>query len=553
MKSVLPLLLLSCVVLSSYTTSHQSADSFDLVIEGGRIVDGTGNPSFVDDVGIRNGVIRRVGNLSGAARKQTISAKGKVVAPGFIDMLVGSSIPLLLDPQSADSKLFQGVTTIFVGEGDSMAPQNDHTLTDFPVSNHLPAWHTFAEYFQLLENKGTALNLVHNVGAAQVRRMVMGDRDVQPTIEQLDRMKALVDESMREGAVGISSALIYPPGAYARTQELVELAKVAARHHCIYSTHIRNESRNLLPAIEEAIEIGREAKIPVHIYHLKAAGEENWHLFPEALKLIEKARADGIDVTADIYPYLRNGIPLTSFLPDKYFADGSDAILDRLKEAPTRRKIKHEIEATNDWENWFRHAGRNWDNVLIAEVPSTLDKSYQGKSIAQIARFRKEDAWDTFFYLLHVGRGDLNVDPLTMDEAQKRAALKEPFVSISSDSAPTNLATATAAHPRTFGTFPRIIAKYVREDKVLSLESAIRMMTSLPANILRLADRGRIASGMKADLVVFDPSRLQDVASFEKPLAYSKGMEFVIVNGRIVLAEGRVTEVKSGMVLRHSS
>jgi N-acyl-D-amino-acid deacylase len=530
----------------------QAPQTFDVVIEGGRIVDGTGNPWYLADIGIRDGVIARIGDLSGSARERTILANRMVVAPGFIDMLVGSSIPLLIDPQAADSKLLQGVTTIVVGEGDSMAPQNEQTLRDFPASDQLPAWRTFAEYFQLLEKTGIAVNVIHNVGATQVRRIVVGDANHQPSANQLDQMKALVDESMRQGAVGLSSALIYPPGVYARTSELVELARTAASHHGVYFTHIRNEGRGLLPSVEEAIQIGREAHIPVHIYHLKAAGQENWALFGGALKLIEKARDGGVDVTADVYPYVRNGIPLTSFLPAKYFDDGSDAILDRLTDQRTKDRIRNEMETTSDWENWYLHAGKDWSNVLIAEVPADLDKTYEGKSVTAVSKLRDENPWETFFFLLHSGRADINVDPLTMDERQKDEALKESFVCIASDSAPTNLKKATTAHPRTFGTFPRILAKYVREDGVISLESAVRAMSSLPANILQLTDRGRIAAGMAADIVIFDPSRVQDVSTFEQPLAFPKGIAYVLVNGRVAVDAGQVTGLRAGRVLRHT-
>ena len=433
-----------------------------------------------------------------------------------------------------------------------MAPQNERTLKDFPASDQLPAWRTFTEYFQLLEKAGIAVNVVHNVGATQVRRIVVGDANRQPSANQLDQMKALVDESMRQGAVGLSSALIYPPGVYARTSELVELAKTAASHHGVYFTHIRNEGRELLPSVEEAIQIGREAHIPVHIYHLKAAGQENWALFGGALRLIEKARDNGVDVTADVYPYVRNGIPLTSFLPAKYFDDGSDAILDRLTDHQTRGRIRNEMETTSDWENWYLHAGKDWSNVLIAEVPAGLDRTYEGKSVTAVSKLRNEDPWETFFFLLHSGRAEINVDPLTMDEQQKDAALNESFVCIASDSAPTNLKKATTAHPRTFGTFPRIFAKYVREDGAISLENAVRAMSSLPANILQLTDRGRIAASMAADIVIFDPSLVQDVSTFEQPLAYPKGIAYVLVNGRVAVDAGQVTGLRSGRVLRHT-
>jgi len=539
------------LLVSITLPSAAQAPAFDLVIEGGRIVDGTGNAGYDADLGLRESKIARIGHLAGAPRNRTINAKGLVVAPGFIDMLVGSSIPLLLDPKSASSKLHQGITTIVVGEGDSMAPQNEHTLTDFPASDQLPTWHTFEEYFVLLQRRGLAMNVLHNVGATQVRRIVIGDANQQPSADQLSRMGALVEESMRQGAVGLSSALIYPPGTYAQSPELIELAKAAAKHHGVYFSHIRNESKQLLPSIEEAIRIGREAHIPVHIYHLKVAGQENWRLFGAALKLIENARRDGIDITADIYPYLRNGIPLTSFLPPKYFADGTDSILDHLAEKSVREQVRQEVSSATEWENWYVHAGRDWNNVLIAEVPGSVDRSYVGRSIQEVSVLRHEDAWDSFFFLLRSGRGETNVDPLTMNEEQKEAALREPFICIASDSAPTDMQSVISAHPRTFGTFPRILARYVRQRRVLTLEAAIRAMTSLPANILRLHDRGQIAPGMAADIVIFNPQTIQDVATFQQPLAYPTGVDYVLVNGVIVLEIGREIPVRPGKILLH--
>jgi N-acyl-D-amino-acid deacylase len=537
------------VLLLQLPAFAESPVPFELILQGGSIVDGTGNPWYRADIGIRDGLIVEIGDLSGRATRRSLPLQGKVVAPGFIDMLVGSSLPLWLDPRNAESELLQGVTTIVVGEGDSMAPQNERTLGDFPPSDNLPVWHRYSEYFTLLEKTGIALNVVHNVGATQVRRIVIGEENQPPKPEQLSRMKDLVADAMRDGAVGLSTALIYPPGIYAKPDEIIELAKVAAQFNGVYFTHIRNESGQLLDGIREAIRVGDQAHIPVHIYHLKAAGEENWSLMPKALQLIQEARDRGLDITADIYPYVRNGIGLDSFIHPRHFAGDREAFLRSLSDSRVRTLLRREIETTSDWENWYLHVGKNWDNVLVAKVGQGIDRHYEGKSIQQIALARHEDSWKVFFDL--VPQGDIDVNPKSMNEDQKRQALQAGFVCIGSDSAPSNAATTTNAHPRAFGTFPRVIAKYVREEKVIRLEEAIRLMTSLPANILRLPNRGRISTGMAADLVILDPASVRDTATFEHPVTYPVGIEFVLVNGAMAVENGKMKDSRSGRIIRH--
>ena len=344
-------------------------DALDLLIVGGRIVDGAGNPWFRADVGIRGGRIVDIGQLASRPARQRVDARDRIVSPGFIDMMAGSSVPLVADPPSAESKLRQGITTILVGEGGSVAPQNERTMRRPDDDDGLPiTWRTFAEYFKLVELKRIALNVVHNVGAAQVRRVVVGDENQRPTSAQLDEMRRLVAQAMQDGAVGVSSALIYPPGTYATTEELIELAKVAAQYHGIYLTHMRNESGGVLDAIRETIRIGEEAHLPVHIYHLKAAGQANWRLMTDALALIADTRARGVDITADIYPYIRNGIGLGSFLNPRHYARGTAPFLQTLGDAALRRELRREVETTSDWENWYQHVGRDWDNVLITSV-----------------------------------------------------------------------------------------------------------------------------------------------------------------------------------------
>ena len=511
------------------------AQDFDLVVAGGRIVDGSGNPWYSADLGIRAGRIAEIGRLDGRPARRRIDVHGHVVSPGFIDMMGASSVPLLNDRASAESKLRQGITTLLAGEGASVAPSAQ--------------WPNFAQYFRELEAKGIPMNAIHNVGAAQVRREVIGDKDQAPTPAQMARMVAIVEQAMQDGAVGLSTALIYPPGTYARTEELVEMAKAVGRHGGVYVSHMRNESNQVLDAIRETMHIGEAAGIPSHVFHLKAAGEENWPLIKDAIALIQSARDRGLDVTADIYPYIRNGIGLGSFLHPRHYANGTPAFLKTLGDPQVRAELRSEVETTSDWENWYRHVGKNWDNVLVASVGPPLDKRYEGKSIAEIAKMRGEDGWTTFFELVRAG--NVNVNPKSMDEEQKRLALRAEWVSVCTDSEPLNIRTATNAHPRAFGSFVRVLAKYVREEKVISLEQAVRQMSSLPANFLQLYDRGRIAPGMAADLLVFDPERVQDTATFAKPLAFPTGMPYVIVNGRVEIDDGRFTEENGGQVLRH--
>jgi N-acyl-D-aspartate/D-glutamate deacylase len=429
---------------------------------------------------------------------------------------------------------------MFAGEGRSEAPRGDE-----PADGGY-RWRTFGEYFAILETKGIPLNVVHNVGAAQIRRLVIGVEDRAPTTAELESMRQLVDEAMRDGAAGLSTALIYPPGIYARTAELVAMAEVVGRYGGIYSTHMRNESSKLLEAIDESIEIGEKSRVPVHIYHLKAAGQENWPLMLKAVEKIQQARDRGQDVSADIYPYIRNGLGLSALIHPRHFAAGADEFLPKLADPEIRARLRREIESTSDWENWYRHAGSDWDNILIAQAN---DKAMEGKSIAGAAKARGEDAWTTFFEL--VRSGGVSVNPKSMNEEQKHLALRTPFVSFCTDASPTSIASATGAHPRAFGSFPRVLAQYVRQDRVIGMEEAIRKMTSLAANRLSLFDRGRIAAGMAADLVVFDPARIQDTATFAKPLAFPEGISHVLVNGKFAVENGRGTPEMAGQVLRH--
>jgi N-acyl-D-aspartate/D-glutamate deacylase len=509
------------------------AQPYDLLIAGGRILDGSGNAWFDADVAVRNGAVAAIGRIGGGQARRVIDARGRYVMPGFVDMMGGSTEPLRTSRASAESKLRQGITTMLAGEGGSVAPSE--------------RWPRYRDWFSALEKQGIPLNVVHNVGAAQVRRMVMGVENRAPSASELDKMRALVRQAMEDGAVGLSTALIYPPGTYATTDELVALAKVVGEFGGLYLTHMRNESFAVLDAVRESIEIGRKAGIPVHIFHLKAAGEENWPLMRKAVELIESTRHAGQDVTADIYPYIRNGIGLGSFLHPRHYGKGADPFLSTLKDPAVRAELRKEVESTSDWENWYRHVGSNWDNVLVASVGSG-DKRFEGKSIAEIARLRGSGEWTTFFDL--VAANNVSVNPKSMDEAQKHLALRTEWVSVCTDAAPTDIRTATGAHPRAFGSFVRVLSLYVRDEKVLSWESAVRKMSSLAANRLSLFDRGRIALGMAADIVVLDAGRLADRASFTNPLAFPEGISYVLVNGVPVIDGGRLTDANPGRVLR---
>jgi N-acyl-D-amino-acid deacylase len=531
------------LVLFPFTATAQD---FDLILENARIVDGMGNPWYRGDLGIHGDRIAAIGDLHGRSGRR-IPINGKVVSPGFIDMMGATSLPLLTDPPSAQSKLRQGITTMLAGEGNSDAPQTEATMRS-SMKQSPYRWSTFAEYFRLLEKQGIGLNLVVNVGAAQIRRIVIGDEDRPPTPAELERMRQAVDQAMRDGAVGVSTALIYPPGTYAKTDELVELCKVAGRYGGFYSTHMRNESSQVLDAIRESLEIGEKAGVPVHIYHLKAAGQENWPLMQQAIDLIASARAKGMDVTADTYPYIRNGLGIEALVHPRHFAHGNAPFLATLNDPAVRAALRREIETTSDWENWYRHVGSNWDNILVSEVQSAPDKKYEGKSVAEIARMRGKDEWNTFFDL--VALMSVSVNPKSMNEEQKYLAMRSEFLSFCTDAAPANPETTTGVHPRAFGTFPRILAKYVRDDHIITLEMAIRKMTSLPANTLKLYDRGRIAPGMAADLVVFDPATIQDTATFQSPLKYPRGIDYVIVNGKIAVEKESWTKVMSGQILK---
>lgn len=528
---------------------------FDVVITNGHIIDGTGSPWYSGDVGIRDGKIAAIGALTAAPRKRTIDAAGKIVAPGFIDMLGQSELTILVDPR-LPSKIYQGITSEITGEGNSIAPLNDAIIeSDRKGYEHFkvaPDWRTFRQYFARLEKQGIGINLGSYVGATQVRRMVLGDDDKQPTPEQLEQMKTLVREAMKDGAVGVSTALQYPPAPYAKTEELIALAMEAGKSGGIYATHMRNEGDSVLDAIFEALRIGREAQVPVEIWHIKVAGKNNWGRMPEVVAKINAARAAGSDVTADTYAYTAWYNDFSAFIPPWAHDGGTAKLVERLKDPVTREKIRKDmLTPSKDWDNeWQEIPGP--DAIMIGAVENPELLPMQGKRLSEIAKLWNKDPMDALFDFL-IQDPSTGVAVFAMSQPDVTLALQQPWVAIDNDSegrSPEGLLGQAHPHPRAYGTFPRILAKYVREEKVLTLEDAIRKFSALPAQRMRLTDRGVLKAGMWADVVVFDPATVRDRATFDNPNQLSEGMEYVLVNGVPVIDQGKMTGALPGKVLR---
>jgi N-acyl-D-aspartate/D-glutamate deacylase len=530
--------------------------SFDLVITNGHIIDGTGSPWYSGDVGIREGKIAAIGNLSESPRKRTLDAHGQVVAPGFIDMLGQSEMTILVDPR-LPSKIYQGITTEITGEGGSAAPLNDKIIqADRAGYEHLritPDWRSLRQYFTRIEKQGMGINLATYVGATQVRRMILGDDDKQPSPEQLEQMKALVREAMHDGAVGLSTSLEYAPAPYAKTEELVALAGEAAKFGGIYATHMRNESDSVLPAIDEALRIGREAHIPVEIWHIKVAGKRNWGRMPEVIARINAARAQGADVSADTYAYTAWFNSLSAFIPPWAHDGGDTKLIERLKDPAMRARIRKEMLTPSEaWDNeWQEIPGP--ESVMIGVVHNPDLRQFQGKRLSDVAQAWGKDPIDALCDLLIQDDAFTSVAVFGMSEPDVALALQQPWVAIDNDSSgtsPEGILGQEHPHPRAYGTFPRILRKYVREEKKLSLEEAIRKFSAFPAQRMRLTDRGVLKQGMWADVVIFDPATIHDVATFENPNQLSQGMNYVLVNGVPVIDEGKMTGALPGKVLR---
>src|SRR5215467_6438346 len=533
------------------------AQQYDILIRNGRVVDGAGNPWVYADVGIKGDRIALLGRApANVGAKRMIDAKGLVVAPGFIDMLEQSEWNLLIDKQAL-SKLTQGITTGITGEGVSIAPQNDATLADrrdFLEHYHLTAdWRDLDGYFRRLEKQGSGINLGTYVGATQVRRYVMGAVDRAPTAEELARMQQLVEQAMQQGAMGVSTSLIYAPAAYAKTDELIALAKAASKYGGIYASHIRNEGDREMEALDEAFRIGREADIPVEIWHLKVSGRQNWGKMPNVIAAIENARASGLDVTANQYPYVASGTSLGAAIPAKHHEGGSEAFVNRLKNPQVRAAIRKELsKGSESLENMWRGTGGP-QGILVASVLDPALKGYEGKTIAQIGAEEHKEPLDALMDLVIAAKDHVGAVYFTMNEDDVKFAMRQPFVSVGTDAGAVNFQgplSESKVHPRAYGSFPRILGRYVRDQHLLTLEQAIRKFTSLPAQRMALHDRGLLRAGFFADITIFDPNRVNDVATFEDPHRASIGIEYVIVSGVISLDHGKVTGQLGGRPLR---
>ncbi len=530
------------------------AQQFDVLIRNGHIIDGTGSPWYAADIGIRDGHIAAIGKLTNASARQTIDARGRVVAPGFIDMLGQSELHILVNPH-LPSKIYQGITTEITGEGSSAAPLNDYIISAERLEyEHLqitPDWRNLDQYFARLEKQGMGINLASYVGATQVRRMVLKDDNRAPTPAELDQMRALVREAMQQGAVGVSTSLQYAPAPYASTEELIALAKAASDFGGIYATHMRNEGNGVLKALDEAIRIGREANIPVEIWHLKAAGKPNWGRMSQIVDKINAARAEGVDITADTYAYPAWFNSFSAIIPP--WAHEGGKLVERLKDPAMRAKIRAEmLDPNGDWDNeWQEVPGP--DAFLIAVVQNPKLLPLQGKRLTDIAQMWNKDPIDAAFDLLIEDQGYTYAAVFAMSEPDVAMALMQPWTSADNDSpgtAPDAILGKEHPHPRAYGTFPRILRKYVREEKKLRLEEAVRKFSALPAQKMKLADRGVLKQGMWADVVVFDPQTVTDKATFEDPNQLSVGMDFVLVNGVAVITDGKMTNALPGKVLR---
>ncbi len=538
------------------SAAHSAFAPYDIVIEHGHVIDGTGSPWYAAQIGIRNGKIAAIGKLDGQPRKLTIDAAGQVVAPGFIDMLGQSELNMLVDPR-VPSKIYQGITTEITGEGDSVAPLNAAMIAanrdEYAHLGITADWTTLGQYFARLERQGMGINLASYVGATGVRHIVLGEADVAPTPVQLDQMRTLVRQAMLEGAVGLSTSLQYAPAPYAKTPELIALAGEAAKYGGIYATHVRSESDAILPAIDEAATIGREAHTSVEIWHLKAAGHANWGRMPEIVARIDSYRAAGLDIAADTYAYTAWGNPFSAFIPPWAHEGGDAKLLERLQDPATRARIRADLlNPHSDWDNEWQEISGPQD-ILITGVQNPDLKPLLGKRLSEIAAQWQEDPIDALCDLLLRDHADTEVAVFAMSEPDVVLALRQPWVSIDNDAggtSPDGLLGQQHTHPRAYGTFPRILRKYVREENVLTLEDAIRKFSALPAQRLRLGDRGVLKLGLAADIVVFDPAAIRDLATYEDPNQLSVGMRFVLVNGVPVIAEGRMTGALPGKVLR---
>ena len=533
----------------------QQAPDFDVIIKGGAVYDGTGREAQAVDVAIRGDRIAGLGDFSKASAATIIDARALAVAPGFINMLSWSNESLIQDGRS-QSEIRQGVTTEIMGEGESMGPVNDrvreHMLRGQTDIKYDIKWNTLAGYLQYLEKRGISCNVASFIGATTVRENVIGFEDKQPTPEQLDQMRELVRKEMEAGALGIGTSLIYPPAFYAKTEELIELCKVAANYQGKYISHMRSEGNRLLEALDELIRISREAGIPAEVYHIKAAGQPNWGKLDTLLSRIEAAQKEGLKITADMYTYTAAGTGLDACLPPWTEDGGYPALFKRLRDPATRKKIAAEVaKDTDEWENLYIGAGSP-DRILLFGFKSQKLKPLTGKSLAEVAKMRGTDPITTIMDLIAEDQSRIGTVYFLMSEENVKKEMAKPWISFGSDEAsqaPESPFTKSNPHPRAYGNFARVLGKYVRDEKVLSMSDAIHRLSWLPAKNLGLDHRGFLKEGMFADVVVFDPATITDHATFEKPHQYATGVKHVFVNGVQVIKNGEHTGAKPGRAL----
>src|ERR1043166_928074 len=542
------------VQMNNQTTA--AAPGYDLIITNGTVIDGSGRPRFNADVGIKGDRIARIGDLHGANATREIDARGQIVAPGFIDMLGQSEQYVLIDPR-AMSKVMMGVTTEITGEGESIAPVNDRILKeqeDFNRRFNLTVdWRTLGEYFNRLDKQGAGVNLGTFFGATQIREYVIGYDNRPPSAAELNQMKKLVADAMKDGALGVSTSLQYVPARFAKTDEIVELAKVAQQYGGIYITHQRSEANAIDDSMKEVFEIARRANIPAEIWHFKTAYKKNWGRMPEMLQRIAAARRRGLKITADVYPYVAGSTSLSACLPPWALEGGTDKMVARLKDSSTRERLKKEITTdAKDWDNIYLGSGGP-SGILIGSVTNRDLNNWQGKRLSEIAAAQNKDPLDALFDFIIADHGQTGAIFFMMQESDMNAALKSPLVSICTDSgarASDGPLAGSKSHPRGWGTYPRILGHYVRDEKLMPLELAIHKMTGLPASNVGLKQRGLLRESYFADITIFDPKTVIDRATFEEPNQYPAGINYVIVNGQIEVDNGQRTAVNSGRVLR---
>ena len=544
-----------CSALFILAASQCWSGEFDVVIKNGTVYDGTGGEGRRVDVGIKGDRIVRMGDLKNLAGAKLIDANGLAVAPGFINMLSWSNESLIQDGRS-QSEIRQGVTTEIMGEGESMGPVNekvrDHMLQQQADIKYDITWNTLAEYLQYLQKRGVSCNVASFIGATTIRENVIGFEDKQPSPQQLDEMRELVRKEMEAGALGIGTSLIYPPAFYAKTDELIELCKVAARYKGKYISHMRSEGNHLLEALDELIRIAREAQISAEVYHIKAAGQKNWNKVDTLLSRIESAQKEGLKIRANMYTYTAAGTGLDACLPPWTEGGGYPALFKRLRDPDTRRKIAAEVKVDSDqWENLYLAAGSP-DRILLVGFKSEKLKPLTGKTLAEVAKMRGKDPIETIMDLVAEDESRISTVYFLMSEENVEKELARPWISFGSDEAsqaPEGVFLKSNPHPRAYGNFARVLGKYCRDQKTISLGEAIRRLSALPATNLELDRRGFIKEGMFADVVVFDPAKIADRATFQKPHQYAVGIKHVFVNGVQVLADGEHTGAKPGRVL----